>query len=145
MDSNNAVIDQLARTKGWTFFMSILLWLLGGLLVLFAVAMVVIGFSGALDSGTEQISSVATGIFGGVIYLFFAILHIYPALKLSKYSKKISQLMTSPSESLLAETLNEQRAFWKYVAIVTIIVISLYLLLIAAGVFFAITLRPVPT
>ena len=137
MDSNNAVIDQLARTKGWTFFMSILLWIGGIFLALVGLGLVGMGVSGQLPSGTEQISSAASGMVAGGFYLFFAALHIYPALKLAKYSKRITQLMASPSEILLADALNEQRAFWKYVAIVTIIVIGLYLLIfIGAALFF---------
>ena len=86
MDSANIVIDQLARTKGWTRLMSVILWILGVLLVLMAVGMGIVGFTGALDSGTAAISSVATGITLASIYLIMAILHIYPAMKLASFS-----------------------------------------------------------
>lgn len=64
----------------------------------------------------------------GLIMLLFTILIIYPAVRLSKYFSKIAELMHVPSQVNLAEALEQQRAFWKYVGVASIFYIVLILI-----------------
>lgn len=142
--SNNAVIDQLARTRGWTLFFAVMLWLGAALLLLSGLAMAVIGSLGSTfgSTGAENPFAGAGGpMFGigiGVLYFVMALAYIYPALKLTNFSKKVSHLITAPSEEGLASALNEQRAFWKYVGIMMIVVIALYFVAIIGMVIFGV-------
>ena len=129
---SQAVLDHLARTKGWTRFFSVMLWIGAVFLILAALMMIAVGSIGGLAGG-EMMGAMGGMIGGaviGVIYLAMAFFYIYPAIKLGKYSSRINDLLASPSDSLLAAALNEQRAFWKYTGIMMILFISLYVVVI---------------
>lgn len=123
----SAVVDQLARTKGWTRFFSILMWLGAGFLLLAGAGMMLMGLAagGAASELEQQLGAIGGGIGLGVIYFLLAIFYIYPALKLGSYSSRITDLMNSPNEANLVAALNQQRAFWKYVGILTIVMFVL--------------------
>lgn len=137
---SEAVLDHLARTKGWTRFFSVILWLGAVFLILGGIMMIGMGaVGGAMAEGAAEAFGGLVGALAiGIIYLLMAFFYIYPALKLGKYSSRITELLTSPSDSLLAAALNEQRAFWKYCGIMMIIFFALYAVaivgLIVAGV-----------
>ncbi|MEM6915045.1 MAG: DUF5362 family protein [Verrucomicrobiota bacterium] len=131
-----AVIEQLSRTKGWTRFFSVLLWIGAGFFVLGGIAMFGFGaFAGAAGSDMpDQFAAMGGGIVLGVVYLVMSVVYIYPALKLGNFSSRITDLMAQPSEAHLVAALNEQRAFWKYVGIWMIVFIALYPIIIIAAV-----------
>lgn len=133
----SAVIDQLARTKGWTRFFSILMWIGAVFLLLGGAVMVFMGLAAGTASGQmgEQLAAIGGGLGLGVIYFVMAFFYIYPALKLGGYSSRIADLMNSPNEANLVAALNEQRAFWKYVGILTIVMFVCYIIGIAVLIF----------
>ena len=136
---SDAVLDQLARTKGWTRFFSVMLWIGAAFLVLGGIGLMLIGgLGGAMGAaGEEALKSFggSTGGFAvGAIYLVMAFFYIYPALKLGSYSSRISALLVTPSDANLAAALNEQRAFWKYVGIMMIVMFILYFVVIIGAV-----------
>lgn len=124
----SAVVDQLARTKGWTRFFSILMWIGAVFLLLGGAVMVFMGLAAGATSGQieEQLAAVGGGLGIGVVYLVMAFFYIYPALKLGGYSSRIGDLMNAPNEANLIAALNEQRAFWKYVGILMIVMFVFY-------------------
>ncbi len=130
-DVSSAVVDQLAKTKGWTMFFSVMLWIGSGLMLFAGIAFVGIGAVGGAAGGAfEEMGDEMGGMIGmilmGAFYIVFAIVYIYPALKLSKFSSRCSQLINQPTETTLVGALNEMRAFWKFVGIWMIIFIALY-------------------
>lgn len=124
----SAVVEQLARTKGWTRFFSILMWIGAVFLLLGGAVMVFMGLAAGATSGQieEQLAAVGGGLGIGVVYLVMAFFYIYPALKLGGYSSRIADLMNAPNEANLIAALNEQRAFWKYVGILMIVMFVFY-------------------
>lgn len=128
-----AVVDQLARTKGWTRFFSILLWLGAALMILAGVGMMIFGgiVGGTAPNEVQQQFAAIGGLIGmGSLYLLISFFYIYPALKLGGYSSRITDLINTPNEANLVAALNEQRAFWKYVGIWMLVMMALYLLII---------------
>lgn len=88
-------------------------------------------FAGSMASEmAEQLAAIGGAVGLGVVYFLMAFFYIYPALKLGGYSSRITELMNVPSEANLVAALNEQRAFWKYIGILTVIVLVLYALII---------------
>lgn len=127
-----AVIDQLRRTRGWVLFFSVMLWIGAVFLLLGGLAMIGIGLIGAAGSlgdvggfGAQE-SGMLVGM--SLFYILMAAFYIYPALKLGKYAARIRGLAEVPSEQNLVAALNEQRAFWKYVGIMVIVLFALYIL-----------------
>lgn len=131
-----AVLDQLQRTRGWVLFMSVLLWIGAAFLIFGGLAMIGLGvFAGAAGAMGEELAQGIAAMGGmaviGVVYAVMAFFYVYPALKLGKYAARIRDLSKAPSERALVEALNEQRAFWKYVGVMTLLMIVLYLVFIA--------------
>lgn len=133
-----AVVDQLTRTKGWTRFFSVILWIGAGFLVLGGLAMIGMGaMSGvASEEFADQLGGAMSLLPLGILYFLMAFIYIYPALKLGKFSSRISDLSTQPTETNLVAALNEQRAFWKYVGIWMIVFFVLYIVIIVGAVLF---------
>jgi hypothetical protein len=127
-----AVVDQLARTKGWTRLFSVLMWIGAAFLILGGIAMILFGvFAGTMATEmAEQLAAMGGFIGMGVVYFLMAFFYIYPALKLGGYSSRITDLINVPSEANLVAALNEQRAFWKYIGVLTVIMLVLYAVII---------------
>jgi len=139
-DVSAAIIDQLARTRGWTMFVSVMLWIGAGFLLLAGIGLLVIGMIGNAAGGEnfDEMSNSMGGAIGmvaiGVLYLVFAVLYIFPALKLSKFSSRCSELKNAQTETMLVAALNEMRAFWKFLGISLIVLVSLYPFVIVGAV-----------
>ena len=132
------VINQLARTKPWVRFFSVLTFLGAGLMVVVSLVMLLAGAVRAQKASTRPdllgISS-ETILFGmAVFYLILGVFYFYPGIKLWKYASRISALVYTRHEIDLESALNEQRAFWKFAGIAMIVLISLYMTLaVGAG------------
>jgi hypothetical protein len=131
-------IAQLAGTKPWVRFMSVLLWIGVAFMLLAGAGMGVVSVMGA--------GKATTGPFGGKELIFFAIIYgvmafvyIFPAIKLWKYANRIGSLGASHSVADLDAALNEQRSFWKFIGVMTIIMLSLYLVAVIGFVAFGAT------
>jgi hypothetical protein len=129
---SQGVIQQLAGTKGWVRFISVLVFIGAGLMLLVALMMGLMG--SAMASATKNpIFSGGMGVTLAVIYAIFAFVYIFPAVKLWKYATCIGRLMASGTTIDLEAALNEQRSFWKFIGILFLIVLSLYALLIVGA------------
>jgi hypothetical protein len=64
-----------------------------------------------------------------LIYAALAILYIYPALKLWSYASKINVLASMQDSNSLFVALDQQRSFWKFIGVMMLIVISLYVVI----------------
>jgi hypothetical protein len=62
----------------------------------------------------------------GAIYIPMAFLYIYPGLKLWGFAGAINRLVSSRSTEDLEAALGQQKSFWKFAGIVTIVMIALY-------------------
>ncbi len=120
----------LSATKPWVRFMSVLMWIGVVFMLLVAAGMGIFSTLGAAKS-------FPTGPLGGAQFIIFAafygvlaFVYIYPALKLWKYANRIGSLAASRSVIDLDAALNEQRSFWKFLGVMTIIMLSLYLVAI---------------
>lgn len=96
--------------------------LLGGSVMILAM---IIGAASAPIGKMELGIMIGTAAF----YVVVAILLIYPTLKMSKFSSKISRLVSSRSVEDLNAALHEQRRYWKFMGILVI----LYICLIVVG------------
>lgn len=117
---SDLAIDMLRRTKGWVKFLSILGFIGSGFMILGAI--------GIFSMGNTIGGGFGVGI--GVIYLAMSALYIYPCVLLWQYGSSINKLMQSRESIDLETALDKQRGFWKFVSIMAIIIISVYLMMI---------------
>ncbi len=131
--SNDLRLDLQAReflgqTAKWAYFLSILGFIGIGFMVLLAFFMgtvmsMISGFSGA-----EEASYM--GGFITVLYLVLAVLYFFPVLYLFKFASNMKDaLRTNDSDSLTA-SFGNLKSHYKFLGIMTIVLISIYILII---------------
>ena len=128
------VINELTGTKPWVRFISVLMWIVVGCFLLFVVFNLFFGAAIAKAAGTQ--AGMAYMIGTSIGFALMGLLIIYPTLKLSNYASNIGRLAESRSFADMAAALKEQRRFWKFYGIMTLIQLSiaaLFLLLGLAG------------
>ena len=125
-----STIAMLAATKPWVRFMSVMMWIGVGLMLLAAAGMGIVSSMGLAKSMPSSPFGGVQFIVLAVIYGVFAFVYIFPALKLWKFANRIGSLGSTRSLVDLDAALNEQRSFWKFVGIMMILMISLYLVAI---------------
>jgi hypothetical protein len=96
-------------------------------MVLAALAMMLAGATIFKNSaGVGSPAAMGAGI--GIIYLVFAVIYIFPALKLWKYANGIAALLATGSIANLEDALNQQRSFWKFIGVLMLAILVLYAL-----------------
>jgi hypothetical protein len=124
-------IDLLRRTRPWVLFLAVLSFVGCGLMAVMGVVMVAAGF---LASGSpDPIPKVI-----GLVYLPFALLYVYPGIKLWKYGSSIGRLVASRTPAELEAALAEQKSFWKYIGVVAAVVLVLYAVGIGVAILFGV-------
>lgn len=125
---------QLKKTKPWVRFISVMMFIGAGFMLLLAVVMAVVGSAGMMQQAGspfgDKLSGTAFGVGMAALYGLFSVLYIYPALKLWKYADRIRDLCNSMNSIDLEKALNEQRAFWKFVGVMIITMFALYFVII---------------
>ncbi len=116
--------DMLRSTKPWVRFMSIMIFIGAGLMVLGGLAIVVVGAMG--HTGMPA--------FVGLIYLAMAALYIAPAIFLSRYASRIGDLMRSQRMYDLEAALEAQKSFWKFVGVMMMVILIFYVLILIVAV-----------
>ena len=114
----------MARTKGWVRFIAVVLFVNFGISII--STLVSLGSENRLASGPSGLGR----FFGmGVMLL----LYLYPAVKLNSYASRIGVLLQSGLPRDLEAALNEHRAFWRYLGIVAIVLLSIGVLGVVFG------------
>lgn len=137
-------IQALRETRPWVLLLAVLGLIGTGLMLLAGVAMAVMGagFGASMPSSPAMPGFGGTGFFVGIgiLYLIMALLYFYPILKLLKFSGAISRLNRSGALADLEEALRQQKSFWKFIGILAVVMIVLYVvaaIVVGAGAFSA--------
>ena len=125
---NNYAIGFLKETAKWSFFMSVT----GFIGIAF---MVVVGlFMGTIFSSLPNTESLP---FGGAlmtfIYLLIAILYFFPMLYLYRFSIKMKASLVRNDEEELVEAFSNLKSHYKFVGILTIVMLSFYAIMLLFG------------
>jgi len=136
---SSEAVAQLATTKPWVRFISVITFIGAGFMMLAAAGMIMFSsVSGKLgDRGVPAGFTGSIGITLAIVYICMAIVHIFPALKLWKYADAIGSLIQSGSEQDLAAALKQQKSFWKFMGILILSVLVIYILIIVVAIGFA--------
>lgn len=117
----HTVLTLLAQTQPWVRFLSVLGFILAGLMVLVGL------IAGVVMMGRGPGSVIF------FIYVPMSLLYFIPSLFLFRYASRIAELRRTGSVAHLEEALAAQKSFWKFVGIAMLVVIALYLLALAAA------------
>jgi|TARA_B110000967_G_scaffold209495_1_gene265933 hypothetical protein len=121
--------DFLREITRWCFFFAIL-GFIGIAFLIIAALLIGTLYSASLDVLAEQQGLPSLGFILISTYLVSAGLSFFPVLYLFKFSKKMRLALAAKSDELLADAFAMLKSHFKFMGVLTIIVISLYALLI---------------
>jgi hypothetical protein len=116
---SDAAVELLRQTKPWVTLLSVVAFICTALMLLGGIGMMVAGAL-APQGGAAPAAAL------GAVYIPMSFLYIYPGLKLWSFSSSIGRLLASRSNMDLEAALGQQKSFWKFAGIVTIVMIALY-------------------
>lgn len=122
----NASKRFLKETAKWSFFISILGFVLIGFMLLLAV------FSGTIMALAQQMQPgmpEGMGMILSVGYVCIAILYFFPVYYLLQFSNKMKKALATKGDDMLANAFEMLKSHYKFIGVFTIITISLYLLM----------------
>lgn len=124
-------IDYLTETARWGKFLAVVGFVGCGLIVIMAFAVSAL-FSSTLFSnlpGYPNQFGAAFGVLGGAmivgIYSLFAVIYFFPCLFLYKFSVRMKAALNTNDQVKLNQSLKAQKLLFRYVGIVTIIMVAL--------------------
>jgi hypothetical protein len=124
------VLAMLSQTQPWVRFLSVLGFIVSGLMVLIGLVGL-FGFA-AIGRGMGLIL---------LLYIPMALLYFIPSLFLFRYASRIADLRITRGVVELEDALAAQKSFWKFVGIAALIVIFLYVAAIAVFAFLPLAMR----
>ena len=124
----------LAETAKWAKFLSIVGFMGMGLTVIFVL------FMGSIMSqipGFNEIGATESLMIGSMslIYILIAAIYFYPLWKLYQFAALSKKALVSNDSILLTQALEAQKSMFKFMGILVIITLSIYLVMILVGVF----------
>jgi len=126
---NNEINAYLVETTKWGKFLAIMGYIGMGLLVL-AGLFVMVGFS-ALGEFAKM--PFPMGAFG-IVYILIAVLYYFPVSYLQKFSDQAKQAVTMNDQGMLNSGFANLKSLFKFMGIFTIVVISLYALILVIAI-----------
>jgi len=126
---SETAIKYLTETRKWSYFLSIMGFITAGILVVVGLIM---GFALSLIP-SDQLNAMglvgsSLGFLMGLIYILIAILYLFPTLYLYKFSQKMKVAISVTNNDELEEAFKNQKSFYKFIGIATIISIGIYIL-----------------
>ena len=135
--SNAQITDYLMETSKWGKFLAIVGYVGIGILILIAIFMM-IGFSklsNIVDTGFPM------GAFG-FIYIIMGALYYFPVSYLYKYSVAIKKGLDSKDITTITAGFENLKSLFKFMAIFTIVILSIYGLMLLVAVPTILLLKP---
>lgn len=122
----------LGEARPWVAFLSVLGFITAGMMGVGGIGVIL----GASLLGDEL--GGGFGVAGGVLYLAFGLLYLFPALHLNRYARSIKSGLANADPQNLEAAFSHERSFWKFLGILSVIGLAITALvfvgLIVAGV-----------
>lgn len=122
-------ISYLGETARWAKFLSIVGFVLCGLMVIFALFAGSILATFSKFGNTDAFSStMGMGVFISLLYIVIALLYFFPCLFLFNFSAKMQMALRNNDQTNLNVAFGNLKSCFKFVGILTIVFLSFYLL-----------------
>lgn len=120
-------ISYLATTRKWALFLSIIGFIFIGLMLLMAIitATIAIPFSGLPAGG---------GILTTVLFIILTVLYFFPVFYLFKFANISKSALEQKDSSLMEEALRYHKMLFKFLGVIAIIFLCLYVIAIIAAI-----------
>ena len=137
---NDLAIDALRESAKWCMFLAILGFIFIGLMVIIGaimgVAMAAIPDNNPAFGGSMNPFMAIKGYLG-IFYILLAVLYFFPVYYLFNYAKGIKQAVQSGNSDVLSNALVSLKSHHKFLGIMTIVMIALYIIGIICFIAFA--------
>ncbi|HEY5691003.1 MAG TPA: hypothetical protein VIS49_06060 [Cyclobacteriaceae bacterium] len=127
--SNSQIKDYLLETSRWGKLLAIIGYLLIGIMILIAVAMMI----GTSASDRAFGSTISIG-YMGFIYLVIALLYYFPATYLHSFSNQVRLCLQSQEMGSITLAFQNLKPLFKFMGIFAIVMICFYGLMILIAV-----------
>lgn len=127
----------LEQTRPWVRFMSVMMFIGAGLLVLLGISLMLAGLAGHFSSTTGGLVPLPGSIGGvilGMVYIVFSVLYIAPGVFLARYASAIKLLQSNRTAEMLEDALRHQKSFWRYLGILTVVMLFVGLLVMVLSI-----------
>ena len=128
--------SHLSETARWAKFLAIVGFVTCGIIAI--VAFVIGPLISSTTFGSLSPSGSGLGAIGGAmitfVYLAFAVLYFFPCLFLFQFSVRLKAALRDNDQVRLTSSLKSQKTLFKYVGIMTIVVLSLYAVILVVAV-----------
>lgn len=136
MEENVIILSQEGRASlqgaaKWMKFLGIMVWLLVAIMILFGVAML---FGGAALQDPALAAMAITTVPMGIMYLIFAAIYAYIAIKLCAMAKYANIALRDNDQVAYDLHLQNQKDLYLYLGILTIIGIVFVVLTVIAAI-----------
>jgi len=124
----------LLETTRWTKFLSILGFI--GIGFMLIAALFLMAFGSTMYSSMSGLGALGGGFLGagmGLFYILIAALYLFPIISLFKFSKNMKSGINTNNPELITEAFRHQKNLYKFIGILAIITISLYLIIIVVA------------
>jgi ABC-type multidrug transport system permease subunit len=118
-----SMIDYLNQTKPWVRFLSVLLFIAIGLMILGSL----VGMVASLAASSGRQAEMMIPLF--LLYFALGFLYLPPAMFLWKYASAI-QSISLDKVTGMEQALRYQKSFWKFMGILAIVILVLYVIAI---------------
>ena len=122
------MLISLHQTKPWVRLLSILGFIFIGFIVIKGIVNMFVFFKASGETSFILIFVM------GVINLLMGIFYFFPTLFLFKFSSSIGRLLNGGGVKEMEETLSNQKSFWKFSGILTLITLGFAILGIFAAI-----------
>ncbi|UAM99298.1 DUF5362 family protein [Polaribacter litorisediminis] len=119
----------LREISKWTFFFAILGFLSSAFLIIAAILIATM-YAPMFEVLGQQQGIPFLGFVGAAIYAVSGILYVVPVWYLFQFSRKMKLALATKNDDTLADAFMMLKSHFKFIGVFTIIVISLYVLLI---------------
>jgi hypothetical protein len=116
--------DFLFATVKWSKFLAIIGYIAIAIMVLASLFMLITGGSGPIPTTLM-----------GVIYLAMSVLYFFPVKYLMDFSTKIKDALELNNQQILTDGFKNLKSHYKFLGVLTIVMLALYILLM---IFFAV-------
>jgi heme/copper-type cytochrome/quinol oxidase subunit 2 len=134
-------LGYLNETARWSRFLSILGFIMCGLLVLMGVLYGTV-FSSLMKTADPETAALAGGIVSTIVAFSMicgALLLFFPSLYLFRFSSRMKRAYSNNDQTALTDALKNLKSFFKFYGIVTIVTLSFYALAIVFGIIGSVT------
>lgn len=122
---SKSFLREIAR---WTFFFAILGFISIAFLIVGAIIILTV-YAPLLNMVAQQQGLPNLGLPLAIIYVVSALLYFMPVWYLFKFSSKMKLALATKNDDVLADAFENLKSHFKFIGVLTIIIISLYVLL----------------